>query len=127
MSAPLTLAAGRRELHRVTRHHCTRKDTRNPTAAMTSRFLAPRANLGELNGHQPLRDGHPLRRRDRQIEIIGSGDRHRLSGCGPERGRSAAAPPPHRDGVVRQDRRTHLIADVDLAVELDPRRQQDQH
>jgi hypothetical protein len=49
VSAPLTLAAGHRELHRVTRHHGTRKNTRNPTAAMTSRFLAPRVRPANHN------------------------------------------------------------------------------
>ena len=38
----LALAAGRRALHRITWRHGTRKNPRNPTAAMTSRFLALR-------------------------------------------------------------------------------------
>jgi SRSO17 transposase len=38
----LALAAGRRALRRVTWRHGTRKTARNPTAAMTSRFLALR-------------------------------------------------------------------------------------
>jgi SRSO17 transposase len=40
--AALALAAGRRALRRVTWRHGTRKDPGNPTAAMTSRFLALR-------------------------------------------------------------------------------------
>jgi FOG: Transposase len=40
--ATLALTAGRRALHRVTWRHGTRKDRGNPTAAMTSRFLALR-------------------------------------------------------------------------------------
>ena len=40
--AALTLAAGRRALRRVTWRHGTRKGPSNPTAAMTSRFLALR-------------------------------------------------------------------------------------
>src|SRR3954453_3433347 len=38
----LALAAGRRALHQVTWRHGTRKNARNPTAAMRSRFLALR-------------------------------------------------------------------------------------
>jgi SRSO17 transposase len=38
----LALAAGRRALHRITWRHGTRRNPRNPTAAMTSRFLALR-------------------------------------------------------------------------------------
>jgi SRSO17 transposase len=38
----LALAAGRRALRRVTWRHGSRKNARNPTAAMTSRFLALR-------------------------------------------------------------------------------------
>ncbi|MCU1660503.1 MAG: transposase [Pseudonocardia sp.] len=40
--AALALAAGRRELRRVTWRHGSRKNARNPTAAMASRFLALR-------------------------------------------------------------------------------------
>ncbi len=40
--ATLALAAGRRELRRITWRHGTRKNARNPTAAMRSRFLALR-------------------------------------------------------------------------------------
>lgn len=40
--AALALAAGRRALRRVTWRHGTRTNTRNPTAAMKSRFLALR-------------------------------------------------------------------------------------
>jgi SRSO17 transposase len=40
--AALALAAGRRALRRVTWRHGTRRNPRNPTAAMTSRFLALR-------------------------------------------------------------------------------------
>jgi SRSO17 transposase len=40
--AALALAAGRRELRRVTWRHGTRRNPANPTAAMTSRFLALR-------------------------------------------------------------------------------------
>jgi SRSO17 transposase len=40
--AALALAAGRSQLRRVTWRHGSRKNARNPTAAMTSRFLALR-------------------------------------------------------------------------------------
>jgi SRSO17 transposase len=40
--AGLALAAGRQALHQVTWRHGTRKNARNPTAAMRSRFLALR-------------------------------------------------------------------------------------
>lgn len=40
--AGLALAAGRRALHRVTWRHGSRRNARNPTAAMRSRFLALR-------------------------------------------------------------------------------------
>ena len=38
----LALAAGRRQLHRITWRHGTRKNARNPTAALKSRFLTLR-------------------------------------------------------------------------------------
>jgi len=40
--AALALTAGRRSLRRVTWRHGSRRNARNPTAAMTSRFLALR-------------------------------------------------------------------------------------
>jgi SRSO17 transposase len=47
--AALALAAGRRELRRVTWRHGTRKNARNPTAAMTSRFLTLRVRPANRN------------------------------------------------------------------------------